>query len=176
METRPRLWLLVIAAAAVLLYAADPAQAQADFTGLRAKPGDIVHVTETSGVEVSGRLASISSSSLSIDGHRFEPNDVMKIERRGDSLLNGVLIGMGAGAAQAWLNVALGECGSAVECRKWPSALAPVVVYGAIGAFIDWRHKGRTVVYDSRAAARRALHLAPAIAPGRKGLDLVVSF
>jgi hypothetical protein len=159
---------------AVLLWASF-ASAQSDFSGLAATPGDYIHVTDPSGVEVSGRVSRVSPLLLAIDQYEFKPQPGLEIARPGDSLWNGALIGLAVGAGLAAMVAGVGDC-VAVECTKGPSLLAPVAVYGAIGAFIDWRHKGRTVIYEGVAVAHPSVRIAPEITLHRKALSVSLSF
>jgi hypothetical protein len=161
-------------AALIVALLPAPVFAQSDFSGLKVAPGDVIYVTNSAGTVVSGPLTTISPSALTIDSHEFKPAPGLKIERRGDSLKNGTLIGLAVGAGLAAMVASLGDC-VAVECTKGASLLAPVAVYGAIGAFIDWRRKGRTLIYDG-GVAQPSVRIAPEVTPTRKALSVTVSF
>jgi len=155
---------------------ASPARAQPDFRGLKAKPGDFVYVTESSGVVVGGPLSTISPSALSIDGHEFKPAPGLKIERLGDSLRNGTLIGLAVGAGLA---AAVGRqgCRTSEDCSPIGVIVAgSVAFYGAIGAFVDWRIKGRTVIYESALVATPSVRITPEVTQARKALHVTVWF
>lgn len=52
-----------------------------------ARLGDLLYVNDPERkVEISGRLASLSDRELSIDGYRFAPKPILKIQRRGDTI------------------------------------------------------------------------------------------
>jgi hypothetical protein len=159
---------------AVLLWVSS-ASAQSDFSGLATKPGDYIHITDPSGVEVSGRVSRVSPLALAIDKYEFKPQPGLKIERPGDSLWNGALIGLAVGGGLAAMVAGLADC-MAVECTKGAALLGPVVVYGALGAFIDWRHTGRTVIYEGLAVAQPSVRIAPEVTPHRKALSVSLSF
>src|SRR5687767_15858858 len=81
--------------------AASTAEAQ-DFSSIQLKNLPVVFVEEKSGAETRGRLLSITPAAIAIDvdgsQRTFAPADVVKIDRRGDSLKNGALIGAGIDA------------------------------------------------------------------------------
>ena len=154
---------------------ASPARAQPAFSGLTVKPGDFVYVTESSGVVVGGPLTSISPSGLTIDGHEFRPAPGLKIERLGDSLRNGMLIGMAVGAGAAAVTGGQG-CASSRDCPRRAIFVGAVVFYGAVGAFIDWRHKGRTVIYHTPLVATPSVRITPEVTSARKALHVALSF
>lgn len=132
------------------LAAPDRATAQGDFAGLKVKPGDIVYVTDTAtGVEVSGRLATLSPLALSIDGYRFEPAPTIRVERRGDSDWNGAAIGFGIGACVLYPIV------RELSRRAGPFRPMNGLLWAAVGAVIDHAHVGRTTVYSGSPRARR---------------------
>lgn len=127
---------------------AAPLAAQ-DFSDLRAKVGDVVYVTESSGVQTTGKLTMMSASTLSMNGRTFMPGDVLRIERRGDPLWDGALIGLAVGAGVGTL-LAKGECG--VDLAAW-QCTAQAAAWGALfGTFIDWQHSGRTLIFGMAAA------------------------
>jgi hypothetical protein len=159
-------------ALAIVMCAALPAgaSAQDDFSSLKAKLG---YVTDANtGIEVSGSLTSLSPTELSIDGYRFESRAGMKIERRGDSLWNGAVIGFGLGAALAFCGV---ECG---DQRMWVSRLESGLFWAGIGALIDYEHVGRTTIFDrsSDALGRSFARVVPVIDAHRRGIALVKRF
>lgn len=91
-----------------------------DALRLRVTEGDIVHVVEASGRETTGRVATLSEVALALtaDSGRveFAADDVRRIDlRRRDSVLNGVLIGAGAGAL---LGFGLGRSADSPSCPR----------------------------------------------------------
>jgi hypothetical protein len=155
----------------VALVCATPGWAQSDFSQVKIEPGDRVHVTHPSGVEVSGILTDITSSELNVAGHLFKPIPGLKIDRAGDSIwTGGTLIGVAAGAV---LGVALGDCyRDRAEC-----VVAAASAYGGIGALIDYFHEGRTTVFRGRAApGGAAAHVVPLITRHQKGLAVSFAF
>jgi hypothetical protein len=97
-----------------------------------------------------GRLIELDRDRLALttsEGPRsFTIDEVRTIERRGDSLKNGAIIGALVGILPAILSVQ-GSSGdlSAGETALW--VLGGVAVYSAIGVAIDAMIVGRTTVY-----------------------------
>lgn len=102
----------------VALLVAVPAGAQTDTETIRArvKNGQKVSVTTDSGSELNGRISDVSSDGLSIqaDGERTSVPfaRIIRIDRPRDTLSNGALIGLGAGALFAVVSMA----GEAASC------------------------------------------------------------
>lgn len=94
------------------------------------RPGERVTITETSGTQFSGTIASLSSSLLSVNvGGKLrdlQDRDIATIrQRRGDSLANGALWGLGVGATVGI--VACGTCHLEPACgwQGYPAGLVP---------------------------------------------------
>lgn len=94
---------------------------------------------------------------------------VRSIDRQGDSLKNGAIVGaavLGGFCALA--------CLQGVDNREqYAGVLAINTAYGAlIGLFIDWRIHGTTTVYRAPGKSSRNVvpSVTPAIAPGRSSL------
>jgi len=171
-QTTQAVGFLAAAAVIFLLLAATPTCAQTDFSGLPIKPGDMVWITPPAGPTFGGTLTAVTATTLSVDGRdvRFEPG--LKIAREGDSLLNGILIGAAIGVP-AGLTVGAEAC---LDSERWKCAVGGSVTWGAIGAFVDWLRKGRTLIFEAPAATTPGARLVPSIAPGRKALSVVLSF
>ena len=138
----------------VLVLVASTASAQADFAGLPLKVGDRVYVTTPAGAEVGGRITQLSAFRLSIDGYDFTPEPGLKIDRRGDSLRNGALIGFAVGSAIGALLYSEYCAGRQGPCPPRAAVMLQAgVTDAAVGAFIDWLHVGRRPVF--RADERR---------------------
>jgi hypothetical protein len=154
----------------VILLAAAAAQAQpaTDFSGLRAAVGDQVYVTDpATGVEVGGRITALTPSRLSIDGYSFAPIEGLKIERPGDPVWDGALIGLGLGSL-----IGAAACG---DGRRWSCVKSAGITYGLLGAIIDFAHDGRRTIYRG-GAPRTTMRLVPDIRRERKGIALAVAF
>ena len=117
-----------------------------DFSKLKVRIGDMVYVTDQdTGVRIGGHLKTLSPSEMAVDGHVFQPHRGLKIEREGDPIWEGALIGLGAG-------LLLRFTAGPDTCRNHRIDLCAIgagLPLAAIGAFIDWRHKGRTTIYQA---------------------------
>jgi hypothetical protein len=158
----------------VLLCAAAPAQAfaQDDFSRLALKPGQVIFVTDSTDTIVSGVASQASASELTVDGRRFTPATVLKIERKGDSVWNGAAIGFAAGAASG-LTIGAEAC---ADSSKWRCVVGGGVTLGAIGALIDWARTGRTTIYDRRLrkVGRAGWSVVPSITPHIQSVAVVI--
>lgn len=141
-----------------------------------AKPGPTVIVQDNRGAETKGKLLrlDVREAVLMIAGQerRFALADVRRIEKRGDSLKNGAIIGAAVGLFGGLLGSRLGRCEppegfeAFATCKKednpnsFAFAAAGAVVYGAIGAGIDALIVGRTTLYQAPTGTA-ALELRP---------------
>lgn len=120
--------------------------------------GDTIFVVDTTGAEAKARIFDVSDIALrvTIDGaHReLKPADVRRIERhRRDSVLNGVLIGAGAGAVLGFVQGRRRDSPSCprpgIECGQ--GAILGTVsgaFWGGVGGWIvDALHVTREVIY-----------------------------
>ena len=137
---------------------AGQAQAQ-DFSSIQLENLPIVFVEEKSGAETQGRLISITPDAIRIDvagaQRTFAPAEVVKIDRRGDSLKNGALIGAAIGLVTGFI----GDCPRAGTNTNGsdgcPGARVAYVLGGSaiwagIGAGIDALIPGRTRLWPAR--------------------------
>ncbi len=173
-------WLLVLVVClgAVPLSAQSPASgavvSSSDELWTKIKSGDTVYVLDSSARETAGNFAKVSASSLEllVDGQIREIplGDVRLIERRGDRLWNGALIGAAVGGGFA----ALG-CGN--ECTTGERVAAVVtftVVGGAVAMGIDALIHGRTVVY--RGTSQKTVRFMPVLSRHQLSAALSVGF
>lgn len=124
-----------------------------DFSTVRLKGLPRLYVEDRSGTEVSGTLITVSDAALvvAIDGapRTFTPSEVTKVERRGDSLKNGLIIG----AVFGMIAPLIADCPSRHpdgECRggsRVAFMLGGMAIWGGIGAGIDALISGRTRVW-----------------------------
>jgi hypothetical protein len=141
------------------------------------KSGDVVYVTDGAARATTGTLVKLTDGILHlvVDGQVREiPSvEVREIARRGDSVLNGFLIG-------ATVGTAIGV-GAFMACEEHEDCLHPAVggliiglEFGGIGALIDHFIRGRTVVYRSQ--ARPTVDLSPLVFGHRRGMRVSFSF
>jgi hypothetical protein len=161
--------------AVIMMVGVVPAHAQdSDLSNLwrQVTSGDIVRVKEASGRETRGTFGEVSASGVSVlvNGKAVEipAANVREIRRRGDSVVNGLLLGagIGAGAAAAYV----------WDCRRTPAETCTdlpraVLLGGAlgtgIGALVDAAVPGWKVAYRDNGTS---FALYPAVLPTRLGV------
>ena len=167
-----RVLLCAIGCALATSTATAAAQTAPDFSTLRLEVGDTIYVTDTAtGVEVSGPVKTLTAAELSINGYAFTPAPGLTIERSGDSIWGGAVVGFSLGAFLLYPVVPetfVSEGGS-VRINNG-------LMWAAIGALIDYAHKGRTTIYRGSQSAGRSVRLVPEIGPRRKGVALALAF
>ncbi len=136
----------------------------ADLPG-RIKPGQTIYVTTSPAGEVRGRLLRLSAASVTllVQGQERElaRPDILRVEKRGDSLSDGMTIGFAVGGGLGLLSILSGGCGAPFglgACALMTGTLAGMGM--GIGALGDWALRGKTVVYtapSSRITARPVL-------------------
>lgn len=124
-----------------------------------------VYVLDDTGVETSGKFLRLDPESivLLVGGveQRFEAARVRRIEKRGDSLRNGAVIGAIVGAVMGVLVAGLADCpgtdqdGGCAGART-AGVLLSTAAYAAIGTGIDAWVVGRTTLYATPPAPRRS--------------------
>jgi len=174
-------------AVGIVLVAAPAAEAQGvayTFTELRllVRPGETISVVDAAGREMTGRIVELWPSKLALrraaGTHEVLERDVQTIwQRRGDSLRNGALWGLGSGAALGGL-AALAMLGGHEGTTGWAAILA--AFYGGIGAGIgvgvDALVQSRQVIYARPAAEAAPLGVAPIVGGGRAGVAVSFRF
>jgi len=158
-------------AALLLLACSAPARAQADLRRLKLAIGDSVEVTERNGVITTGVLTDVSSATVQAAFRDFPLDTVLKVDRRGDSVWDGFIIGAGVGLLLSPISQEGCLSGSKVPC-----VLVPMLFYGGIGAWIDHEHEGKTTIYRAAPSAGKGAHVAPLVAPGARGVALALGF
>jgi hypothetical protein len=156
----------------------------------RLKPGDTIQVTDDKGRKTTGQLGELTASSLELlvrktesvgrDARRLAERDIRKIalERR-DSLLNGALIGLAAGAAPGILLIA-GRSRGSDPIQHADIAVSIVGVPGAVGAgigtLIDALRFERTTVYVPPGQSSSRLQVLPVLSTSTAGAQVSVRF
>ena len=148
------------------------------------RPGETVTVTDVRGREVTGMIATLSSQVLElvVAGSRrdFQEGDMRRIrQRRGDSLANGAVWGLGVGAG--WGALIVAGLASEDHDTGGPGAVAGfIATMGGLGAAVgvgtDALIRGRRVIYDKPAPSTAALRLSPLLGRGEKGVRLSFRF
>jgi hypothetical protein len=127
---------------------------------------DTVYVVSRTTGEVTGRRATVSGSDITVAGasgpQRLPSADIAWIEKRGDPIWNGALIGASitsllfTGAAGASCSA---DCGSDIAS----GALVGAGIGAGFGALFDWMHPGRTLIYGTRPPSVHAARFEPPV-------------
>jgi hypothetical protein len=170
--------MFMLALTLTLLIAPHPGGAQMRWSELSGLGLTTIHVIDSRGLETTGVIRRHDNDSLVImmaggEDRVFRSDQVTRVERRGDSLKNGALIGAGVGALPA-LSL-LGACSDEVlsTCESDMALIVAISagVYGLLGAGIDAMIVGRTTVYRGPAPPVRA-SLSPIVKPSADGTRL----
>lgn len=147
---------LLIAQLAASAAPAQTAAAAAAQTPL-VKPEGLptVFLTDLRGVEHRGTLMRVEPAEvvlLGLAGERvFKRSEIAQIEKRGDSLKNGALIGAAVGVLGGLLAAGISDCPGVQQdgCAgaRFGLALVTTGLYTAIGTGIDAAITGRTLIY-----------------------------
>lgn len=170
---------------------AQSAPAGQDFGALAATRTAIDVISDT-GEQTRGRLLRFDANSLTMESHhreiRFDRQHVAKVYQRGDSLKNGMLIGLAAGAA---LGIAAGvtaTCGGFFEAPRPCSASTKrdlaVFAGGTLGAIglgvgagIDALFSERRLLYETpRHGDAASISIAPRFVGSCTGLLVTVTW
>lgn len=118
-------------------------------------------VTFLSGTKSKGTVTDVSVTGLLLDGVLVGPADVRTIERLGDPLWNGALIGVlvGALAGQDDQFGCAANRASRLQCAR-----TPAIALGLLGGLIDYARVGRHTVFErvprvTLSAGPRGVHL-----------------
>ena len=167
----------------LLIASSGVAAAQGAFADLQTllTAGDAVSVEGDAGARVRGRVENVGTTlRISVDGvaREFAPQQVREVRRRGDSLKNGVTIGLLAGGVAG--AVFGGVVGPLFEAEGSEPA-GPVIAFLAlglspgagIGAGLDAAVTGSTVVYRRQT---RSVSIAPLVTPRAQGIRVGLAF
>ena len=182
---RPSIWLkrialsLVFAASAAQVVSGQAARAvQADLATVLA-PGLTVWITDVGGRETQTRIVSISGGIVTVttgeDTRRLATTEIVRVRaRHSDQVINGALIGAGAGVLSGLFLCSLTEPWE--NCRD---DVGPMIRIGAIGAgvgiAIDALIRGRRTIYEAPSGSTR-LRVAPIIDGRAGGVAASLSF
>jgi|SRR5262245_22848145 len=166
-----------------LAHAQTPTATSFEQLRILIQPGDSITLTDRAGMRISGKVRSLSDTSLEMDfgseRRAFVESDVTTIrQRRGDSLANGALWGLGVGAAIGTAGAMLVglDCYGSGNCAAVAAgAIGTYAALGAgIGVGIDSLIKGHKVIYRTGSTTR--LNVAPLLSARSKGVMLSVDF
>jgi hypothetical protein len=146
-------------------------------------PGQAVAVTNTSGVEIRAKVAEISAGTITLalpgGAMRIEEQQLVQVQRIGDPLWDGALIGAGAGFGLGLLSMARCDAGLVCGAAAGPVVLIESAVGAGVGIGIDALHSGRKLVYLNReaAASRSRSKASVTVSPvfGRTGQGVMMS-
>ncbi len=150
----------------LLVGCAAMAEAQSE-TGLAAvvphvDAGDRLGIVDGAGATTWGRLVRVTPADVEIvdaSGHAraFAAAEVRRIERRGDSVRNGLLLGAFIGAALGGAIGGsadlMGDIGGLGAFMRGAAVLG--AVGGSIGLALDAVHVGRSTIYDAAPSSAR---------------------
>lgn len=165
------------------LWAQQPAASLSDLSS-RVQRGDHIEVTVRDGKIIKGRYDVVADSSLRIlSGGRTQDISGATIttikKRRPDSNINGLLLGIAAGAG-AGLVTAHAACSpNDSECTTITTSIfVPIFAGGGagVGALIDQLIHKYHPVYVSQTVGRPRLHLSPLVSKDKKGVLVTMSF
>jgi len=148
------------------------AQDTAPAPGLRTSALSTVYVRDEAGVETAGKLLRLDSTSvvMLVDGREreFDLGHVWSVQKRGDSLKNGAIIGSVAGLGMGLLGGAIADCsnssghiGGCGAGTRIAFAVMSTALYGSVGVGIDALIQGRTTLYQ------RPMMSSASLAPSR---------
>ena len=127
--------------------------------GLNRDALSTVYVLDDRGAETTGKLLRFDNESIAVlvngQERQFELAGVRKIEKRGDSLKNGAIIGAVVGLVLGALTGGMADCkqsdggfGGCGAGTRAGFALVSAGIYGAVGTGIDAAFQGRTTLYQ----------------------------
>jgi hypothetical protein len=162
---------LRISVLAALLFMPATARAQqtlGGWRGLETRSLETIYVTDDSGQRTEGKLLRLDTDALVllVNGteQRFEAARVQRIDKRGDSLRNGALIGAGLGVVFGSISAGISDCpgddpGGGCPGFRVGAFAGALGIYTALGTAVDAMIVGRTRVFDAdqRRAARPIL-------------------
>ena len=171
----------ILMSAASALAQTPAASFQQLMTEAAIEPGQIVYVTDTWGQRVKGRLSELRPGSLVLmQGSQKTPMTealVYRIEK-GDSLQNGLWLGLGAGIAAAWAAPHLVCDLPDDECAAiaFGAIGLPSIAGGAVaGLLIDAAIKKTVFQYAGPSGSAR-IQVSPMLGAGRAGAVATIQF
>ena len=165
---RSALRLSVLAALLFMPATARAQQTLGGWRGLETGTLDTVYVTDDAGQRTEGKLLRLDTDALVllVNGteQRFEAARVQRIDKRGDSLRNGALIGAAVGVLFGSISAGISDCpgddpGGGCPGFRVGAFAGALGIYTALGTAVDAMVVGRTRVFDAeqRKSARPIL-------------------
>ena len=151
------------------------------------KDGQKVSITDTQGREITGRIGTVTTATVSVLDHgktmTVPYDEILRIDRPRDGLANGALIGLSVGAALALVSIAAedqSDCppGGFFPCGEPTTGyyVAGALVLGglgtAVGIAIDALIHHNRQIYQRGAQVRTTI--SPAIGPASFGTSVSV--
>lgn len=163
---------VVVTTLAIALPAAAQSVTRFSELGQHLDVGDRVRVVDRAGVRYEGTVRALPPETLVVDGPQgarpFTAETVAKVQRRGDPVRTGALLGFGAGYLMG-AQFIMGFSDHAEPLSTFVIFGGLVGVAGAgLGALIDSLHDGLTDVYVAERPV--AVTVAPVVGRGRVGL------
>ncbi|HEX6974948.1 MAG TPA: hypothetical protein VF147_11130 [Vicinamibacterales bacterium] len=149
--------------------------------GTVVRPGETITVLDAAGTKTSGRVGLLTPGTLTLTSpagvRQLKERDILEIrQRRGDSLVNGAIVGAVSAAAYYAVMGAIFADMDGGDVQVGPAIAGGVIFAGvgaAAGAGIDALIRRQQVIYRRPGAAR--VSLSP-LAGGRRGAALTVRF
>jgi len=170
----------MLTAALLIAQLAAPAAAQTPATAppmVKAEGLPTVFLTDLQGAQHRGQLIRVAPDEVVLLGdsgeRTFTRSEIALIETRGDSLMNGALIGASVGVLTGFLAAGISDCSMGQDScggQRIGIFATSVALYALIGVGIDALIKGRTVLY--RAYGKPTVSLA--VQPGKAAIGLNV--
>lgn len=167
---------LTILAVTVIPTALFAQETPQGWPGFDASGLSTLYVLDDTGSETAGRLLRLEPDSLVlfVNGaeRRFDASRVRRIEKRGDSLRNGALIGAVVGAVLGLLNAGFSDCSGNNPSGPCPGTraagfLLSTGMFAAVGTGIDALVTGRTKLYEAAPVQPAAGRKSSAMQPSR---------
>jgi hypothetical protein len=142
--------------------------------------GDVVHVTDMTGVTLKGELTAVTDDAVQLkvrsEMRSVATADVRRIQwQQPDSPLTGVLIGAAIGATPGiyWLIADPNECNG-----MCPEEYALIAVGAVLGGVMDRAITRKVTVYAAGVSSGRAMNvtIGPLVMRDRKGVSVSVTF
>ena len=173
---------------AILAFTVFPSTAIAqsmpsEWSGLRLSGLPTVYVLDDTGQETIGTLLRLETAALVLatDGteRRIEAARIRRIEKHGDSLKNGTIIGLVVGAVMGLITSGISDCPGDAPSGSCPGTrtaafLVSTGVYTALGTGVDALITGRTLLYE--APGSRPSSLTGRVLPGASRSPAVLTF